>query len=105
MHNYRRAAERGDDLGFAEPDKARDPIAQYLIQTVNDNSKPARLAFKKNTKFKENEEDNEDQDKAKASIALKSYYISNKFASAFSKNLQINNNLNSLILMRTNLTD
>lgn len=72
---------------------------------MNDHIKPARIAFKRNTKFKENEEDNEDQERAKASIALKSYYINNKFASAFSRNLQINDNLNSLILKRTNLTD
>jgi hypothetical protein len=39
---------------------AKDPIAQYLKETALNNIKPARIAFKKNTKFKENEEENED---------------------------------------------
>jgi hypothetical protein len=83
----KRAASKGEDLDDAVPEMAKDPIAQYLKETAVKQIKPARIAFKKNTKLNENEEENEDQVKVKASLALKSYYMNDKFASAFSRNL------------------
>lgn len=75
------------------PKYKKNPILEYLKKINKEGGKPHMLAFKKHY----NHED--------YSYNIKSFNINQNFAKAFSENLKTNTKLNSLVMVRTNLSD
>ncbi len=71
----------------------KNPLIEYLKQVDDDKDIPHVIAFKK----PQNPED--------FTYNLKSFYINDNFAKAFSENLKTNQKLSSLILTRNHLSD
>lgn len=93
-------------MELVDPKLAKDPVVQYLKQINKNHAKPISLPFQNRLRQDDEEGMNEEEaDKAKASIAMKSFYITGGFSKAFSKTLQLNSQLNTLVLRRTNMSD
>ncbi len=75
----------------------------YLKKAHERRVPPRKILFRKN--YREQAENELDFAKPINTLALKSYYMNDGFAEAFSSNLKLNNNLNALILKNINLND
>ena len=83
---------------------SQDPMLEYLKEVDRSKIPPHQIPFKSISSPRITFEESLNQT-ARKGLGLKSYYISDNFANAFSQNLRLNNGLTSLILCSTNLND